>query len=437
LVADFKREGVRSTGLNLIQAGSDGLQNPEELLVARQIQSMSKTMINVFIVQGKQVEGIVGMASHVNIISDKFYNSLPNKPVKLDEFTLFTADTYMSMKGYLLEPTEIKISDLLFNKNTDAAPLGEAMQIGLDFMSKLKTTLNINECYTYIQGQQLSFIDIKVNNSVLAVRKTEVMIQKKSQIPPRSVLNVPCSADHRHNNGLFLIEPTVNLVLSLRSDYSRTIAPVKYFTNNTSNMVTLSENQQAGYEHEGDEIPPVTETSGNLRILNVSKVLDQPNIIEHLNGLHEKSCYNLIEIQDATLRDLLPNYGKACPIKWRLRRTRTCFAGEEKKQIEKMLQLDVNMIEWTSSPALVKKHLKQVDPGVCAINHTRPLASWLRQDEVIKKILGIPMADRSLILNLRDPIGNVHGTEVTPRCRGIIRETSNRTQHSYENGGRS
>ena len=71
-------------------------------------------MINVLIVQGKQVDGIVGMASHIIIISDKFYNSLPNKPVKLDEFTLFTADTYMSMKGYLLEPTEIKISDLLF-----------------------------------------------------------------------------------------------------------------------------------------------------------------------------------------------------------------------------------------------------------------------------------------------------------------------------------
>jgi hypothetical protein len=187
------------------------------------------------------VEGIIGMTSHVNIISDTFYNSLPNKPVKMNEFTLFTDDTCMSIKGYLLEPTEIKISDLLFNENIDAAPFEEAMQIGLDFMSKHKTTLNINEGYTYIQGQQLPFIGIKVNNSVLAVKKTEVMTQKKSQLPPRSVLNIPCSADHRHNNGLFLIELTVNLVLSLRSDYSKTNAPVKYLTNNTSSMVTLSE----------------------------------------------------------------------------------------------------------------------------------------------------------------------------------------------------
>jgi hypothetical protein len=133
-------------------------------------------------------------------------------------------------------------------------------------MSKHKTTLNINEGYTYTQGQQLPFIGIKVNNSVLAVKKTEVMIQKKSQMPPRSVLNIPCSADHRHNNGLFLIELTVNLVLSLRSDYSRTNAPMKSFTNNTSSMVTLSENQGAGYEHEEDVISPVLKfqvTSGS------------------------------------------------------------------------------------------------------------------------------------------------------------------------------
>jgi hypothetical protein len=109
-------------------------------------------------------------------------------------------------------------------------------------------------------------------------------------------------------------------------------------------MVTLSENQQAGYEHEGDEIPPVTEISGNLRILNVSKVLEQPNIIEHLNGLHERLCYNLIEIHDATLRDLLPNYGKACPIKRRLP-AHAYVAGEEKRHIEKMPQVNVNMIE--------------------------------------------------------------------------------------------
>ena len=80
MVADFKREGVRSAGLNLIQKGSDGLQNPEEPLAIRQIQSMSNILINV-LVQGKQVEGIVDMASQITINSDKLYNSLPNATV--------------------------------------------------------------------------------------------------------------------------------------------------------------------------------------------------------------------------------------------------------------------------------------------------------------------------------------------------------------------
>jgi hypothetical protein len=171
---------------------------------------MSNILINV-LVQGKHVESIVDMASQVTINSDKLYNSLPNKPVKMKGFTLFTAGKDMPMIGYLLEQREIKINDLLCNENIYVAPLKDAMGIGLDFMTKHKTAFNTNKGYIYIQGQLLPFIGIKVNNSVLAVKKTEDMIQKKSQIPPRSVLRITCSADHRLNNGLLLIEHTVNL----------------------------------------------------------------------------------------------------------------------------------------------------------------------------------------------------------------------------------
>jgi hypothetical protein len=104
----------------------------------------------------------------------------------------------------------------LCNENIYIAPLKDAVLIGLDFMSKHKTALSINKGYIYIQGQKLPYIGIKVNNSVLAVKKSKVMIQKKSQIPPKSLLRITCSAaDHRLNNGLLLIEHTVNLVLTL------------------------------------------------------------------------------------------------------------------------------------------------------------------------------------------------------------------------------
>ncbi|KAK3084013.1 hypothetical protein FSP39_006719 [Pinctada imbricata] len=285
------------------------------------------------------------------------------------------------MKGYLLEPIKLEISGNVYKESIYVAPLEDAMLIGLDFMSKYQTTLDMNEGYLCIRGKRVPFID-KGNNSVLAVNKTHIRIPKKTHIPPRSVLRISCITDKKLENGLYLTKPEVNTVLAPRICFEGASTPVMSFVNNSNNKVTLFKNQKVGYAYEVDEIPPVADLTGSLHISQVTKEQGkQGTVPEHLTDLYQRSCSELDENQQVTLENLLNSYadvfsaheydignftaiehgidtGDARPIKQRFRRTPTCFAGEEEKHLEKMLTADViepSVSEWASSPVLVRK----------------------------------------------------------------------------------
>jgi TatD DNase family protein len=68
------------------------------------------------------------------------------------------------------------------------------------------------------------------------------------------------------------------------------------------------------------------------------------------------------------------------------------------------------------------RHPKVVALGECGLERTIPANHWPRQDEVFKKIIKIAKADRPIILHLRGPIGDVYGTDVSSRCRDIMRK---------------
>ena len=64
----------------------------------------------------------------------------------------------MSMKGFVLEPTQILINGLEFKENIYVAPLEDAMLLGLDFMSKHKVMVDIKGSQLLIQDQVIPFI---------------------------------------------------------------------------------------------------------------------------------------------------------------------------------------------------------------------------------------------------------------------------------------
>ena len=211
---NLKRPGIRSEGLSLIQ-GDDGLQSTEQPLIIRQLKSTSHIKIPVT-VQGKAVNGIVDTASEVTILSDKFYDSLPTKPDVIKEITLYTAGRDLSMKGFLLEPTTIEKDGLVFKENLYVAPLGDAMLIGLDFMSKHQVMVDMKSSQLCLLDHKVQFID-KEGNSVQVVTKTWVRITKRIDISPQSVVRVPCHAEKLSENQSYLIESDIATVLVPRT----------------------------------------------------------------------------------------------------------------------------------------------------------------------------------------------------------------------------
>ena len=325
------------------------------------------------------MEGIIDTASQVTIISDQLYDTLSPTTGKVREFTLCTAGRNLSMKGYLVEPTSLEINGKVYKESIYVAPLEDTMLIGLDFMSKYQITLDMKKGQLYIQGQQVPFTD-EGDNSVQAVDGIQVRVTKKTHIPARSVVRIPCTTDKQLNNETYVIEPDINTVLVPRVCFEGPGKPVMSFVNNSDNQVTLFKNQRVGVAFEVDEIPAINKISDKITVSKVSQPVEQ-EVPEYLKDLFQRSCSELNEKQQVTLRELLINYadvfssheydigsftaiehaidtGDARPIKQRFRRTPACFDGEEEKHLEKMLKADViepSMSEWASSPVLVRK----------------------------------------------------------------------------------
>ena len=334
------------------------------------------------LVQGKQVEGIVDTASEVTIISDKLFDALPDKPSILKSITLYTAGRDMSMKGYLLEPTELVIGGLVFQENLYVAPLEDDMLIGLDFMSKHKAMVDMKQGQICIQDQNVPFVD-KKDNSVTAVTKTQIRMTRRTDVPPRSVVRIPCYAKQTLESQNYIIEPDITTLLAPRVCVVSTRNPVMTFVNLSDNKVTLYKNQRVGYAYEVDEIPPnsMCDQDSTFHVAQIQTNNTTRDIPEHLRDLYQSSCAELDDTQQNALKDLLIDFadvfsanefdlgnftalehdidtGDARPVKQRFRRTPTCFAGEEEKHLEKMLKADViepSVSEWASSPVLVRK----------------------------------------------------------------------------------
>ena len=247
----------------------DGLHDTENPIIIRQLKSSSNLKINVLL-HGKEVDAILDTASQVTIISDEFYNTLSDKPEKVRAFTLCTAGRNMAMKGYLLEPVQLEINGNVYKESIYVAPLEDAMLIGLDFMSKHQTTLDIKQGHIRIQDQNIPFI--KGSNSVPAVSKTQIRITKKTHIPPRSVIRISCVADSPLLPGLYIIEPDINTVLAPRVCFEGAGNPIMSFVNNSDSRVTLFKSQRVGFAYEVDEISQVSELTGKLGVSQVSQL---------------------------------------------------------------------------------------------------------------------------------------------------------------------
>ncbi|KAK3099798.1 hypothetical protein FSP39_009765 [Pinctada imbricata] len=189
------------------------------------------------------------------------------------------------MKGYLVEPTSLEINGKVYKESIYVAPLEDTMLIGLDFMSKYQVTLDMKEGQLYIQGQQVPFTD-EGDNSVQAVKGINVRVKRKTHIPARSVVRIPCTTEKQLNNETYVIEPDINTVLAPRVCFEGSGKPVMSFVNNSDNQVTLFKNQRVGVAFEVEEIPAISEISNKITVSKVSQQREQ-------EGIGQLSSYRL------------------------------------------------------------------------------------------------------------------------------------------------
>lgn len=91
------------------------------------------------------------------------------------------------------------------------------MLIGLDFMTKHKTTVDLKNGLFHLQGQTIPFIGHE-GNSVNAVSAIGIRTPQRVSIPARSVFQLKCASDDiRHRPGMKHINADA---LSRQPDYS-------------------------------------------------------------------------------------------------------------------------------------------------------------------------------------------------------------------------
>ena len=73
------------------------------------------------------------------------------------------------------------------------------MLIGIDFMSKHQVMVDMKSSQLCLLDHKVQFIDNE-GNSAQAVTKTWVRITKRIDIPPQSVVCVPCHAAPMHED---------------------------------------------------------------------------------------------------------------------------------------------------------------------------------------------------------------------------------------------
>ena len=126
------------------------------------------------------------------------------------EFSLITRPF---ISKYVGSNTHLELNGLVINENLYVAHLENVMLIGLDFMTKHKAMIDMNQCQFCIQNQKVSFVG-KKDNSVHAVVWTQVRIERRTVLPARLVLGIQCTTNQPLKPACYLVGPDVKTVIA-------------------------------------------------------------------------------------------------------------------------------------------------------------------------------------------------------------------------------
>lgn len=391
-----------------VYPSTDVIDDEEENMVVFRISNSSMLRVDVTLLDQK-ITAIVDTAAEVTLISDKFYESLLEKPAIIKKVTLNTAAKDATMPGFVCGPIQIGIGEQTFSENVYVAPLQDDMLLGLDFMRKHGILINIPDSYMVVKESKvpLAISDIGENVANVTVRKTIT-------VPPNTCMRVPCHVSEPLD--YFLIENSEESDLIIPPVSCTRDQDVNIFVMNVQDHhITLSKDKEIGYATEVQDVPPIPDDVSELwRVSQVrTEDSEEPELPPHLTDLFERAIKHLnsdqqdklksllIEFQDVFAKDEfdLGNFTavehaidteSATPVKQRLRRTPVSFADEEEAHLNKMLKAGViqpSTSNWASAPVLVRKR----DGSVRWCVDYRAL-----NDKTVKDVYPLPLVEECM-----------------------------------------
>ena len=369
----------------------------ENEVVICQLRSSSMLKVAVSL-NNVPLQAVVDTAAEVTIISDRVLQMLEPAPQEIRDVVLSTAGRDMKMKGVVVGPVHIKLGEKVFTENIYTAPISDDMLLGLDFLCRHSTAINIGEKQLEVGLQK---IPLSLGHTRNPDKVAQVYTQESTTIPPNALKRITGTIDQKM--GTFIFEPLPEshaLILRTLHDGGK-ILPI-YILNPTDRTIHIEGKKVLGRAYEVEEVVPSIDPSSvpEHKVQGIQE--DKQELPEHVQDLYMRSSELLDETQQAALKNLLIGYADVFarndfdlgefvaiehridtkdegPVKQKMRRTPLSFAGEEKAHLQRMEEAGViqpSHSEWASAPVLVRKR----DGGVRWCVDYRGLNAITRKD---------------------------------------------------------
>ena len=163
------------------------------------------TLILPGYIQGKKTPLVVDTAAQVTLISQKYYDTLNNKPNLTEEVRLRGVGNEMSMKAFKAKDVQIGLNGKNYTWDIFVAPIHDDFILGIDFMFRFGAKIDLKNGLFSI-GKDVQYMHI-IRNGDKPFEVSRVWVPRKIVIPPNTVqlVNVKTSLDSNSN---FAVSPT-------------------------------------------------------------------------------------------------------------------------------------------------------------------------------------------------------------------------------------
>ena len=79
-----------------------------------------------------------------NYLSSHIYESLKEKPAKVEEVTMQIADKEQVLKGFIIQPFKLQLGSQTLNEKIYVAPTSDEMLLGHDLLHHLRMLLDMH-----------------------------------------------------------------------------------------------------------------------------------------------------------------------------------------------------------------------------------------------------------------------------------------------------